>query len=246
MTQSRGTKSRARIGSCALWALALFIFWGCGAPITVLPLVPEEIPRIEAAGNYPHIDYHIEPGDTVKIGYIFHPEMNQEDIVRPDGKITANLVGEMNAAGLTPVELEQLLKERTSSRLRDPEVKVTISNFAVKEVYVTGEVGKPGKIIYRKGLTPLQAVAEAGGFLDTARVDSIILVRPGESAEDFVSRKINLEEVVTTGVKEPIHLAPHDVLFIPKTPIANANVWVRQHITDMLTIGQRAIPAPRP
>lgn len=228
-------------------AILLFSsLWACGAPIKVPPIAPEEIASIEEAGNYPHTNYYIEPGDTVRIQYTFHPEMAQEDIVRPDGKITALLAGELIVAGLTATDLEQQLVERTSHRLRDPEVKVSISKFAERAVYVTGEVGKPGKILYRKGLTPLQAVAEAGGFLETARADSVILVRPGRTEENFISRKINLEEVFTDGTKEPIHLAPHDVLVIPRTPIANANLWVRQHLTDMVPFNSKAIPTPRP
>lgn len=249
MTQSCYPSTHCRTGARILHVITLCVYpflWGCGAPINVPPIAPEEIALIEEAGNYPHTNYHIEPGDSVRIQYTFHPEMAQEDIVRPDGKITALLAGELTVAGLTAPELEQLLVEGTSHRLRDPEVKVSISKFAERAVYVTGEVGKPGKIIYRKGLTPLQAVAEAGGFLESARADSVILVRPGQSEENFISRKINLEEVVTDGTREPIHLAPHDVLVVPRTPIANANLWVRQHLTDMVPFNSKAIPTPRP
>jgi protein involved in polysaccharide export with SLBB domain len=220
------------------------VLTGCGAPIGVPELKPEEISRVEASGNYPHQNYRIEPGDTLRIKYTFHPEMDQQGmVVRPDGKITATLVGEIEVADLTTTELEKLLVKRTSDRLRDPEVIVTVDKFAEKQVYVGGEVRKPGTIPYRKDLTPLQAVIAAGGFESSARLDSVILVRKGKgnNPEDFIARKLDLKEVVTNGADEPIFLAPHDVVFVPRTPIANANLWVRQYITDLFLVGFRPI-----
>ena len=224
------------------WASALIILlvlWGCGVPTNIPPLTPDEIPRILAAANFPHLNYRLESGDKIQIRYTFHPEVDQEEIVRPDGRITASMVGEIAVSGLTTTELEELLVERTSDRLRDPEVVVTITRFGEKNVYVAGEVGNPRAISYQRGLTPLQAIAAAGGFLETASLDSVILVRKGAAGgigDDSVIRKLNLAEVINEGVKEPLQLAPHDILFVPKTPIANAGLWVRQHITDMIPI----------
>jgi protein involved in polysaccharide export with SLBB domain len=212
--------------------ILLPLLWGCGAPITVPPLSLGEIPRIEAIGNYPHQIYRIEPGDTIRIQYTFHREMDQEEVVRPDGKIAAKLVGEIMVSGMTPEQLETLLVGRTADQLRNPEVVVGITRFGEKSVFVGGEVGKPGLVPYREGLSPLQAITAAGGFRTTARTDSVILVRTGEG-DAFVSRKLNLAATVTDGIKEPISLAPHDVLYVPRTEIAEANLWVQQHITRM-------------
>jgi len=217
------------------WA-ALFVLpflWGCGAPITVPALAPEEISTIEAAGNYPHIKYRIEPGDKIQIRYTYHRTMNQEVLVRPDGKISTKMVGEIAVAGMTTVQLAKFLVERTSDRLRNPEVVVSITEFAEKSVYIGGEVGKPGMVPYRKGLTPLQAIIAVGGFMNTAQADSVILVRGGGSNNDVISRKLNLVSAITDGIKEPIYLAPHDVIYVPKTDIAEANLWVKQHLTDL-------------
>jgi len=208
--------------------------WGCAKPINIPPLSSEEIAHFQAAANYPHSSYRIEPGDTLQIRYPFHQEMNQDELVRPDGKVTATMLGEIMVAGMSTSDLEALLRERTSHRLRNPEVTVMVSRLSDKSVFVGGEVGKPGVVPYRLGLSPLQAVIASGGFRDTARVDSVILIRTGGEADTFVSRKLNLAEVVTQGMKEPIYLAPQDVLFVPRTAIADANLWVRQHITDLI------------
>lgn len=222
-----------------------FILLGCGAEITVPPLLPGDVPQIEAAGNYPHRNYRLEPGDTIQIAYPFHPEFDQKGLmIQPDGKIMAALVGETLVAGMKAAELEKILVERTSHRLRDPEVIVNVTKYAPKSVYVAGEVKRPGTFPYRKDLTPLQAITQAGGFLDTARTDSVILIRTGGEEKNFVSRKLDLATVVMNGDEELLALAPHDVVFVPKTPIANANVWVKQHLTDMVPF-TRVVPSFR-
>lgn len=207
---------------------------GCGRPITVPALTPDEAPRVEAAGNYPDRIYRIEPGDTLKIAYPFHEDMDQNEIlVKPDGKINANQVGEIKASGLTTDEVSQLLVERTSDRLRNPEVVVSVFKFADKKIYIAGEVGKPGAVDYQKDLTPLQAIVAAGGFRETARVDSVILIRPVIDSEPM-ARKIDLASVLTDGSREWVRLAPHDVIFVPRTPIAEAGLWVKQNIIEVV------------
>jgi protein involved in polysaccharide export with SLBB domain len=209
---------------------------GCGKKnINVPELTADDAARMTSIGNFPHTTYRIEPGDTVQVRYVFHPEMKQEDVVRPDGKITLALVGELVVAGMAPGDLERYLAKATAGELRNPEVVVSISKFSDKNVFVGGEVGRPGTLPYRKDLTPLQAIIAAGGFRDTAAVDSIILVRAGVNNQ-IMSRKINLEEVVNNGNPEPLALAPHDIIFVPRSAIADANLWVRQHITDLIPI----------
>jgi protein involved in polysaccharide export with SLBB domain len=206
-------------------------------PITVPPLTDTDLAEMNATANFPHETYRLEPGDAIQIRYTHHPEMAQDDVIAPDGKINAKLVGEISVAGLTTDELEQLLVKRTSEdHLKDPEVVVSITKFSEKLVYVGGEVARPGTFPYHRGLTPLQAIAASGGFRDTARSDSVILVRTGGSEKKFIARKLNLAQTTNDGVKEPVALAPHDVIFVPRTEVADANIWVRQHISDMIPL----------
>jgi protein involved in polysaccharide export with SLBB domain len=209
---------------------------GCTSkPITVPALTEADLATLKAAANFPHEAYRLEPGDVVQIRYTHHPEMTQDDVIAPDGKINVKLVGEVDAAGKTTEELEQSLAKLTSEHLKDPEVNVSVVRFTEKLVYVGGEVTRPGPFPYRRGLTPLQAIAASGGFRDTARTDSVILVRNGGTT-NFIARKLNLQQVVMDGVKEPVALAPHDIIFVPRTDVADANIWVRQHISDMIPL----------
>jgi protein involved in polysaccharide export with SLBB domain len=120
----------------------------------------------------------LEPEDSFSIRYTFHPEMNQEEIVQPDGQISAMLVGEVSVAGMTATDLSKFLVEQTSHRLCEPKVMEDLLRSSEKTIYVGGEVGRSGAVPCRSGLSPLrQAVLVAGGFQETARFDSIILVR---------------------------------------------------------------------
>ena len=209
---------------------------GCGPSITVPPLAPHEIQQIDGSLRDPQGFYRVTPGDVLDIRYPFHPEMSQREIVRSDGKIRAAEIGEVPVAGLTAREIAAHLAERTADRLRDPEVVVTITEYAPRSVYVAGEVARPGPIPYRRGLTPLQAIAQARGLLPTALTRSVVLVRATGPDGRTISRTLDLDGVLHDGDAEILVLAPHDVVFVPKTGIAEANVWVDQHFTQIFPI----------
>ena len=222
----RATLSMTLIGSC-------FFAWACGAPINVQPLTTQDVSSLQSLGKNHDENYVILPGDTLQIRYTSHPEMNQDAAVQPDGKITASLLGPIAVGGMTTARVGQLLVEKVSDQLRNPEVIVNITRFAERNVYVGGEVKKEGMVRYRKGLTPLQAIIAAGGLTESARADSVILVRrTGDSEDETISRKLNLAGSIAEG-REMILLAPEDIVYVPMTSIAEANVWVRQHITDL-------------
>jgi protein involved in polysaccharide export with SLBB domain len=220
---------------CAVLSLTVALATAACTGPDVQPLRPAEVASLEAAANHPHGAYRLEPGDSIRIRYTFHSDLDQEARIRPDGKFRASEVGEIEAAGRTATELAEYLKQQTSGRLRDPEVVVSVTEFAPKTIFVAGEVGRPGRVPYRRGLTALQAVIEAGGFADTARIDQVVLVR-ADGAGKSVSRTLDVEAAMKEGEAEPIFLAPYDVVFVPRTTVAEANVWVDQHVTQLFPV----------
>ena len=200
---------------------------GCGgSAATPQPLTP---PANEVA--FPSADYRIENGDIIEITSISHPELKQEHVIQPDGRLRVEGIGEIEVVGRTTSEVTTDLETRARERLRDPQVAVTIVGYAPRSVYVTGEVLKPGPVDFRKGLTPLRAVIEAGGFRETAKTDNVMLIRG--AGKDLAAKTLNLHEVVTQGAPEPLALAPRDVIYVPKTGIAIADLWVDQHVTRL-------------
>ena len=122
---------------------------------------------------------------------------------------------------------------KSSKRLKDPEVIVTITQFAQRRVYVGGQVRTPGIVEFKGEMTPVQAIFERGGFTDDAQKDSVILIRDTGGVEPIVGR-INATQSLENGMPEKITLVTNDVLYVPMSGIGRADLWVKQHLRDIL------------
>ncbi len=181
----------------------------------------------------PGPNYRIQLGDELHVRFTYQPEMNEQVPVRPDGRISLVSTGEIDAVGRTPPELERVIVERTSAHLRNPEVTVIVTKLGEQRVYVGGEVGSPGYIPLRGGMTPLQAVLERGGFKTTAKRESVLLLTPGADGS-FSAARIDMKQVEDDGVPERVRLHPNDVLYVPRTWIADMNIVVDQYIRGLI------------
>jgi len=206
---------------------------GCFHRKPAPPLPPLDSVRTVA----PTGDYKIQSGDILRIKFAYHPDHDIKLPVRPDGKIALDVTGEIMAAGLTTAELEQEIARRASETLREPEVTVIVAELAQQKVYVGGEVRAPGFVTYRPGLTPMQAILDRGGFTDTARIDSVLYITPGE--EEYRALRLDLTDVVEHGASEPLTLSANDVVYVPRTFIGDAGAFVRLYIRNLLPIPAR-------
>jgi polysaccharide biosynthesis/export protein len=182
-------------------------------------------------------EYAIQAGDVLGVQFYYHPDHNlSEVLVRTDGMILLPLVGEVRAAGLTPAQLSAELGKKYASNLKDPVVSVSIRSVYQNLVWVGGEVIKPGFVQYRPGLTAVQALMDAGGPKDTAATEECVLLQK-VGGKEYRSSKLDLAKVLNEGdTKADLTLGPKDVLFVPKSGIAQANVWVDQHIIKLIPI----------
>jgi protein involved in polysaccharide export with SLBB domain len=178
-------------------------------------------------------DSRLQPGDELHIRFTYQPEMNEQVPVRPDGRISLATTGEIGVVGLTPAELERLVEQRSSSRLRKPEVVVVVTKIAEQRVYVGGEVRKPGYVALLPGMTPLQAVVQSGGFRETAKLDSVLLLTPGPGGK-FSAARMDMAQIVEDGVPERVRLHPGDVVYVPTTWIADMNIVVDQYVRGLI------------
>ncbi len=126
------------------------------------------------------------------IKFFFNPELNETVIVRPDGNISLLLIDDVRSAGLTPSELDVLLTQAYARELRKPMITVIVKTFTGQRVYVGGEIGKPGLVELAPGMTALQAVFNAGGFLDTAKPEAVLVIRKGGAADAPIPIRVNL------------------------------------------------------
>ena len=156
----------------------------------------------------------LREGDVIKIIFPGAPDLNDLQTIRRDGKISLRLVGEIDAAGMTPSELETNLVKLYSSQLLDKEVHVTVQSSSFP-VYVTGAVLRPGKIASNEPLTALRAIMEAGGPDYTrANLKGVIVTRnAGGKTQHF---RLNLRDVLSGNKNDSFYLQPSDIVYVPE------------------------------
>lgn len=180
--------------------------------------------------------YVIEPGDALDVRFFYNPELNEEVMVRPDGNISLPLVGEMQAAGRTPIQLEGMLKNSYSRELRQAAITVIVKGFAGQRVYVDGEVGEPQMVNIAGNLSAMQAVASAGGFKDSARKGEVLVIRRAGTPQPVVI-PVDLDAAIAgTDTSQDILLQPYDVVYVPKTAIAEVNQFVDQYFRQNIPV----------
>jgi protein involved in polysaccharide export with SLBB domain len=219
-------------------ALAGLIFSACGNPVAHIAEFPRsdfvpasKIPGGAVVGG----QYKLIPYDQISIRFPFHPEQDPKTSIpiQPDGNVVLDGVGAVKAAGMTPEELAKAIVQKTSDHLRDPQVSVTVVQYAPRRVFVGGEVRTPGTVNIQDGMTPLQAIFERGGFTTNAQTDGVVLIRDAASAEPQIGL-IDLTQAMENGAAERLILAANDVIYVPMTGIGRSNLWVKQHIRDLI------------
>lgn len=191
-------------------------------------------PATQLQTTAPSAPYIIRPGDQLDIKFFYNPELNESVTVRPDGMISLQLVDEVQAAGLQPAELDAKLTEAYSQELKKPLVTVIVRSFKGQRIYVGGEVNQQREMELPAGMTVLQAVFNAGGFKETASPADTILIRQGPNREP-VPVRIDLKNAMYgQGEAADLALLPNDIVFVPKSAIAEANKFVKQYIEDLI------------
>ncbi len=182
-------------------------------------------------------EYRITAGDNLVIKLYYHPELNTEVWVRPDGYISLELAGEVNVAGHTPVEIDSVLEMKFGRKLVNPEVAVIVKNSATLKVFVGGEVQQPGLVAIDGGMTLLGAIFQTGGFKSSARLSQIVLLRKDEHSAQ--------PQTITIDVRGALHgeqalaniaLQPFDVIFVPKSGVARANQFMDDFVEGLLPV----------
>ncbi len=179
------------------------------------------------------IVYTIAPGDRLDIKFFYNPELNETITVRPDGIISLQLIDEIRAAGLKPAELDQKLTDLYSQELRKPVLTVIVRSFTRQRIYVGGEVNAPGLIVLPAGMTTLQAIFQSGGFKETADPEETLVIRKGENDKP-VPIRIDLAAVMDAAGGADFQLQPDDIVYVPKSAIANTNKFIDEYIGGLL------------
>jgi protein involved in polysaccharide export with SLBB domain len=174
------------------------------------------------------------PGDEVDIKFRYWPDLDQTATVRPDGRISLQLVDDVEVAGLTPADLDQKLTKLYEAQLNDAVLTVMVRSINKQRVFVGGEVKNPGLIAMPGRLTVLEAIMQAGSFdREHAKMSNVVVIRhvDGKRYARLVDMEKALNETVTT---DEIELAANDIVYVPRTKISKADQWVDQHINKLI------------
>lgn len=179
--------------------------------------------------------YRLQIGDALQIKMLLNPELDENVTVQPDGMISTAVVQNMPAYGKTPKELKEDLIEAYKTQLIDPKLTVVVESFAPSRIYVLGEVSSPGEMIsVGPNMTLLQALSRAGGLLNSADEKNILIYRRGASEETKVYRADFKDATNGADPTQDIRLASYDVVFVPRTGVANAYKAYQQSIQQFL------------
>ncbi len=158
-------------------------------------------------------DYRIGREDVVEVVVWRDNDLTRVMPVRPDGKISLPLVGELVAEGKTTNELADEIRRQLGPFVDNPRVSVIVREVNARKFFVLGEVQKPGSFPLRGDVTVLQALAQAGGLAQFADPDGIVLVREHEGQ---VQRfRVRYSDLVGGDQSQAVYLAGGDTLYVP-------------------------------
>jgi protein involved in polysaccharide export with SLBB domain len=178
---------------------------------------------------------HLSPGDTILIKFAYWPELDQEQQIRPDGMISLQLVGHINVADMTVEALDKHLHELYANKIKQPDITTIVRSYGNRRAYVGGEVARPGFVELTDKMTALEAVMSAGGFeTGSANLTDVVVIRHLDGKR--YAKLVDLDQPVAESGSNLL-IAPRDIIYVPRTRIAEVNQWVDQYIS-------RIIPAP--
>jgi polysaccharide export outer membrane protein len=151
--------------------------------------------------------------DVIKINVWKNADLSQTVTIGPDGFVSLPLLGDVHVAGMTANQFSQDLKSRLSSYVVDAQVTVSIVDIRSRQVYVTGQVGKPGGYPLIVPISALQLIAQAGGLNTFANRKDIVILR--DSGGHVERLKFNYNSAVRGDPKQNISLQPGDTVIVP-------------------------------
>jgi len=212
---------------CCLLYLSMMFLVACAEnPERHFPLNEFPNPPLDQIGV-------LRKGDSIDIKFPYWGDLDDSQTIRPDGNISLQLVGEVKADGLTPVQLTEKLKQLYVDKIKNPELTVIVRGLSTRTIYVGGEVFTSGEVELKDKMTVLSAVMAAGGFnKTTAEIKNVVIVRFIDNK--YYATTVDLENHFNNYQTEPFFLAAQDIIYVPRTRIVELNQWVEQYIAKML------------
>jgi polysaccharide biosynthesis/export protein len=206
------------VGLTTAFFILSSVMWGQGATAKTA-VSTDAAPSASADSPAPPVahddNFVIGNDDVLAINVWKEPDISHAVPVRSDGKISLPLVGEVQAAGLTPLKLERDIASRLKNFIAEPDVTVIVQQINSQKFNILGFVNKPGSYVLTNSATVLDAIALAGGFRDFAKQKSVYVLRQNsDGSQTRIS--FNYKEVIQgRGASQNIKLQPRDTVVVP-------------------------------
>jgi polysaccharide biosynthesis/export protein len=209
MKRSGAANTIKGYGSFPVWGILLLILGACSHQALYQSLNSSTNHQISA-------DYQIGPQDVLEVLVWKNEALSKVVTVRPDGKISLPLVGDVQAAGLTAAQLNQDIAEKFKTYYKEaPQVSLIVQQVNSYVIYILGEVQHPNQYVVKRGTTFLQAISLAGGFTPYASTNNILIFRKGDENTSQVAFKIRYKDIFAGKYEENnILLKPDDTIII--------------------------------
>jgi protein involved in polysaccharide export with SLBB domain len=234
---------------CGVAVLCIAGLGGCASSPPVPVPVTDRLPKTVVPETD---DLILKPDDHIELRFLYWPELNVTQPIPKDGKISVGEVGYIQASGLTRTELQQVLVEKYKTILVDPVIDVILRSRAPRYIYVGGQVMRPGvvtlmpmlsvgsvfqsnsgNILHGEKVTLSQAILTMGGYDDaTAFKENVVVIRYVEGKR--YAAVYDMSKDLSAEMAESVLLEPDDIVYVPRTRISEINIWVDQHINQLL------------
>ncbi len=232
----------APFATCFVAAALLTHSAGCatgrsrGVELGLQPFSAAELQIREAARD---ARYRLRVGDTFAIDFKYQDELDQHNVtILPDGRFTMAGMEDVRAVGMSIPELDSLVTAHFARDYRNPELSVIIEQLGKQSVYVIGEVRDPGihELPWTNHGVP-QAVALAGGFLDTAAPGQTLVIRVTE--EGYQYRRCDLSHLEKKGLRDAaaLDLQPFDVVYVPRSAVGDIAFFTENVLGSLVDLG---------
>jgi|GEM_PF-115314 len=236
----------------ALVSLAIVMVAACGSTGPYAGIGREarnfRTPNPQPTANFPNFplfpswtdeddSYRFYPGDEIEIQVLGASELSRTMTIAPDGRISPQLIGPIMVADRTPEELRELLENGYRSQLRNPSVNIIPKAFASQKIFIGGEVAKPGIYDLNGELDPMQAIIIAGGFLNSAKREDVVVLRRGVGGQPFM-RTYDMKTVFAreNAFAELPRLRRFDIIWVPRSRISEVGLFTQQFIREALPV----------
>ena len=206
---------------------------------TPAPVPSEHFPTAPPFPSWTDADdgYRFYPGDEIEIQVIGATELSRTMTIGPDGRIFPQMLDPIMIADRTPQEVRAALEQGYAKQLRNPAVNIIPKSFASQKIFIGGEVSKPGVYDLNGEIDPLQAIIIAGGFMNSAKREEIVVLRRGVGGQPYM-RTYDLKTAFARqdAFANMPRLRRFDVVWVPRSRVAEVGLFTQQFLKDALPI----------